>query len=61
MPVLNARVPNFAYEEQTPRIVQFAQGTLINTEYPYGKNGPALLRATQGGEQARVLQYLTSS
>ena len=55
-PVLNARVPNFAYEEQTDRITQFAGPK----EPPWGA-GPQTIRCTQGGEQARVLQYLTSS
>lgn len=54
-PLLNARVPNFAYEEQTARIVQFA-----GAQPPWGA-GPEMVRATQGGEQARVIQYLTSS
>ena len=55
-PLLNARVPNFAYEEMTPRITQFAGPK----EPPWGA-GPQTIRCTQGGEQARVLQYLTSS
>jgi hypothetical protein len=55
-PVLNARVPNFDYEEQTTRITQFAGPNAP----PYGA-GPQMLRCTQTGEQARVLQYLTSS
>lgn len=55
VPVLDARVPNFEYEEQTARIIQFA-----GAQPPYGA-GPQIVRATQSGEQARVLQYLTSS
>ena len=55
-PLLNARVPNFAYSEQTARIIQFA-GPF---EPPQGA-GPQMLRCTQSGEQVRILQYLTSS
>lgn len=55
MPVMNARVPNFAYEEQTIRIVQFA-----GAQPPWGA-GPQLIRATETGEESRVLQYSTSS
>ena len=59
-PVLNARVPDFAYEEQTVRIIQFADPLTTPNQQPWGQ-GPQLLRATQSGEQARVIQYLTSS
>lgn len=31
-PVINARVPNFAYEEQTVRIIQFGQFVQTNVE-----------------------------
>ena len=55
-PMVNSRVPNFAYEEQTSRITQFA-GPF---EPPQGA-GPQMLRCTQSGEQVRILQYLTSS
>lgn len=55
-PILNARVPNFAYEEQTVRIIQFGGPNAP----PWGA-GPEMVRATQSGEQERVLQYLTSS
>lgn len=57
-PILNARTVNFAYEEQTPRIIQFGPGTIFTNENPWGA-GPMMIRATQDGEQARVLQYLT--
>lgn len=66
-PVLNARVPNFDYEEQTSRIVQFASGFARSSQYngndrvPPWSAGPELIRATQDGNEARVLQYLTSS
>ena len=55
-PVLNARVPYFDYEEQTPRITQYSGPN----EPPYGA-GPAKIRCLQDGNIPRVLQYLTSS
>lgn len=54
-PVLNARVPNFAYEEQTVRITQYG----LNNP-PWGA-GPQMIRCLQNGEVPRILQYLTSS
>jgi hypothetical protein len=60
LPVLNARVPDLAYEEQTPRIIQFADPLMPPPQQPWAQ-GPQMLRATQDGEQARVIQYLTSS
>ena len=54
-PVLNARVPNFAYEEQTPRVTQYG----LNAP-PWG-SGPDMLRCLQNGETVRILQYTTSS
>lgn len=52
-PLLNARVPNFAYEEQTVRIVQFGSAT--------GPGGPQTVRSTQGiAKQVRIIQLLTS-
>ena len=55
MPVLNARVENFAYEEQTPIIAQFA-----GAQPPWGA-GPEMILCDETGEIAFVLQYLTSS
>ncbi len=55
-PVLNARVPNFAYEEQTARIIEFN----APQNPPWGA-GPQTLRCLQGGEIPRILQYTTSS
>lgn len=64
-PVLNARVPNYAYEEQTARIIQWSA-----TVPPVGPNkasqppwaaGPQMIRCTQDGLTARVIQYTTSS
>ena len=54
-PILNARVPNFAYEEQTPRVTQYG----LNAP-PWG-SGPDMLRCLQNGETVRILQYTTSS
>lgn len=56
LPVLNARVPNFAYEEQTVRITQYAGPK----EPPYGA-GPQMIRCLQNGTIPRILQYSTSS
>ena len=55
-PLLNSRVPDFEYSEQTARITQYAGPG----EPPYGA-GPQMLRCLQNGEQVRTLQYLTSS
>ena len=55
-PIMNSRVPNFAYEEQTVLIAQFS-GPM---EPPQGA-GPQLLLCDQTGEVALVMQYLTSS
>ena len=55
MPLLNARVPSFAYEEQTPIIAQFA-----GAQPPWGA-GPEMILCDETGEIAFVLQYLTSS
>lgn len=56
VPVLNARVPNFAYEEQTPRITQYSGPK----EPPWGA-GPQMIRCLENGETPRILQYTTSS
>lgn len=58
-PILNARTADYAYQEQTPRIIQFAPGTTFTNQHPWGA-GPQTIRATQDGTQARVIQYLTS-
>lgn len=55
-PIPNARVPDFAYEENTVRVTQYSGPG----EPPYGA-GPQMLRCLQNGEQVRILQYLTSS
>lgn len=55
-PVVNARVPDFAYEEQTVIILQFAG----HKEPPWGA-GPGLILCDQTGTVPFVLQYLTSS
>jgi hypothetical protein len=56
MPVLNARITNFAYEEQTPIIMQFAGPR----NPPWGA-GPALIMADQSGEVALTLQYVAGT
>lgn len=55
-PVINARVPNFAYEEQTVRITQYGGPQ----EPPWGA-GPQMIRCLQNGETPRILQYTSSS
>lgn len=55
MPLLNARVPSFAYEEQTPIVMQFG-----GAEFPQWA-GPAFIMCDETGEIPLVLQYLTSS
>lgn len=60
-PVLNARVPNFAYEEQTVMITQFATPPAgFAAQTPWGA-GPQMLMCDETGELPMVLQYLTSS
>ena len=53
-PVVNARVPNFAYEEQ---IVLIAQQGAKTPEPPWAA-GPQLLLSDQSGTVALVAQYL---
>jgi hypothetical protein len=62
-PLLNARVPNFAYEEQTVRIVQRGSSDPLafpNANPPWN-SGPQYVRSLQGGQIPRILQLLTSS
>lgn len=60
-PLLNARVPDFDYEEQTVIIMQFADILYETASYsPWGA-GPQLVMCGQDGTQAFVLQYLTQS
>ncbi len=54
-PVLNARVPDFAYEEYTIMIAQNGDPT-----GPPWAAGPQLILCDQTGELALVLQYDTS-
>ena len=54
-PILNARVENFAYEEQTARLTEFN----APQNPPWGA-GPQMLRCLQNGETVRILQYITS-
>ena len=62
-PVLNARVPNFAYEEQIVLIAQ--QGSVYkptapNDQPPWG-SGPQLLLCDQSGEVPLLAQYTQDS
>lgn len=56
-PIVDARVPDFDYEEQTPMIYQFATPQQVP---PWGA-GPVLEMCNQQGTVVFVLQYLTSS
>jgi hypothetical protein len=55
-PILNARVPNFAYEEQTVVILQYG----ASRNPPWGA-GPQTIVCLQDGVTPCILQYLTSS
>ena len=55
-PVLNARVPNFAYEEQTDRITEYSSPK----NPPWGA-GPQMIRCLQNGTVPRILEFNTSS
>lgn len=66
-PIVNARVPDFDYEEQTPIIYQFVTPNLNKKQVnagvaspPWGA-GPAQQMCNQQGTVVMVLQYLTSS
>ena len=62
-PILNARVPNFAYEEQLVLIAQQGSGykpTYPNDEPPWG-GGPQLLLCDQSGEVPLIAQYTQDS
>ncbi len=56
VPVLNARVPNYAYEEYTVIITQFG-----DLKGPPWAAGPQMIMCDQTGEIPLVLQYETSS
>ena len=56
IPVLNARVPNFDYEEQTNMITQFG-----DSKGPPWAAGPQMIMCDQTGELPLLLQYETSS
>jgi hypothetical protein len=60
LPLKNPRVPDFAYEQQTVRIIQFA--TVPGNQPPWGA-GPEMDRAVQylEDDQGRVIQYLTQT
>lgn len=62
-PILNARVPDFSYEEQTVLIAQFGgvQRPPSSAGRPPWGAGPQLILCDQTGEVPLILQYLTSS
>lgn len=64
LPIINARIENFAYEEQTVRIFQRGGGpyqTPPNANPPWNA-GPQRVRAVQGFPNiTRILQLNTSS
>lgn len=55
-PVVNARPPNLAYEEQTVRIIEYN----APRNPPWGA-GPQMIRCLEGGQTARILEFNTSS
>lgn len=55
-PILNARVPNYAYDEYIPLVAQ--QGAPRQNP-PWG-SGPSLLLCDQSGEVALAAQYTNS-
>ena len=62
-PIINARVPNYAYEEQLPLIAQqggTSKVTYPNDQPPWGA-GPQLLLCDQSGEVALLAQYTQDS
>ena len=67
LPILNARVPNFAYEEQTVRITQrggapYTKFAAPNSQPPWNA-GPQRVRCLQGAlkQIPRIIQLNTSS
>jgi hypothetical protein len=62
-PVLNARVPNYAYENFTVMIAQF--GARVDQPTPFAQPpwqaGPQIILCDQTGEVPLILQYRTSS
>ena len=60
-PIVNARVPNFDYEEQTPLLYQTGVRAGINNQLPPWLAGPQLQLCDQTGTIVLVMQYLSSS
>ena len=54
-PIMNARPPNFAYEEYTVRIAEYSDPTL--PDRPPWDFGPQLVRCLQDGVTSRVLSW----
>jgi hypothetical protein len=59
--LLNARVPDFDYDNQTVILTQFAPGSDIYSANPAWGAGPAMIMCDQTGETPLVIQYLTQS
>jgi hypothetical protein len=59
-PIYNARVPNFAYEEQTPMIAETPGTSSRAPGQPWGY-GPELILCMQDGETPFLMQYRSSS
>lgn len=60
-PIVNSRVPNFAYEEFTVLIAQYNNtGPQPATGLPPWGSGPQLILCDQSGEIPLIMQYLTS-
>lgn len=56
-PIVNARVPDFDYEEQTTIQLQFGGPKGINNQLPPWNAGPQLLLTTQTGNAYLIYQY----
>ena len=57
-PIINARVPNFDYEEQTTIQIQFGGTSTINNMSPPWQAGPQMLLTLEGGSNLALLyQY----
>jgi hypothetical protein len=57
-PIINARVPNFDYEEQTVIQIQFGGTSKINNMSPPWQAGPQMALTLEGGSNLALLyQY----
>jgi hypothetical protein len=60
-PIVNARVPDFDYEEQTVLVTQTGVRAGINNQQPPWGSGPQLVMCDQTGTVNLIMQYLSSS